>query len=128
MAGRTNIQGGNELDHSNHFRAGFPGLLHWALAFGIGAISSSAYAETKELLVRYKSAVKSKNMASALTLRNGGEGAEEVQLVLGNQGLVKLKFSTAQEAEAAKEKLLRSSEVENVAPNFYYRPAMKYKF
>ncbi len=100
-----------------------------ALAFTIastaGASSASTFAE-KELLVRFKQSQSSDREAMMSTMRALGRSNRASAKVLSREeGVVKLKFASAEEAQAAEEKLRESGAVANVSKNHLYRPALQ---
>ena len=45
-------------------------------------------------------------------------------IINADEGVVKMKFRSAEEARAEQAKLLQSNDVESIEPNFFYRIAM----
>lgn len=91
----------------------FTGLFVAASAFG-----------SSELIVRYREPQNNAFQAYHSMVRATGKDAQ-VGILNSEEGVVKLSFATPEEAAAARDKLLASDRVLSVAPNFYYRPAMR---
>ncbi|MCM2323977.1 MAG: S8 family serine peptidase [Oligoflexia bacterium] len=94
------------------------------LVGGLILFSGPAYGETTELLVRYYEPQNTESQALKSAFFSGGDQALSLGLINSEEGLVKLSFDNAEEAEAAREKLLASGQVQSVTENNYYRPAL----
>ncbi|MGZ3687489.1 MAG: S8 family peptidase [Bdellovibrionota bacterium] len=87
------------------------------LVYALSLVAPSAFADSNpaELLVRFRTP------QTVMSLRANS------QLVNGEYGVVKMRFASAEQAEAARQELLAQSDVESVAPNLLYKPAIRYR-
>lgn len=90
----------------------------------ISAIASQAFAGGAELIVRFREPQNTLIQVTESVQKHGLILHASDKVVNAEQGLVKLSFSTVEEAIAARDRLLVSGEVLSVAPNLLYRPAL----
>jgi hypothetical protein len=96
------------------------GLLGAILSLAAGV--ANAEVVNKELIVRFREPQETFTITSSIAM---GAGAADASVLLGSEGVVKLSFATAEDALAARERLLDSDTVENVTFNHLYSPALK---
>jgi subtilisin family serine protease len=92
-------------------------------------ISASAFASvsSNDLIVRFKNPQNNALQALGSTFSVTGREAD-IRIVNSSEGVVRLRFASAEEAKAAEESLQGSDAVDSVAPNFLYSPAVVYRF
>lgn len=94
------------------------------------ALGASAWAaNAKDLIVRYREPQNNFSQAFNAAWKAGLKGVKShIQILNASEGLVELSFSSIDDAILARARLLASDEVESVAPNLLYRPALHLKW
>jgi subtilisin family serine protease len=100
-----------------------------AASASFGSVCASAAPRTatsNDLIVRYRDPQNDLAQAMDTALASAAGAARKVEIVNASEGVLKLKFDHAAQAEAARARLELSPQVVSVAPDYLYRPAIHY--